>query len=677
MDPQQQFFQALSALRSGDLDRCETICASLLAINPREVNTLRLRGQLLERRGEMAAAAAAFNQVLEIAPDFAHTWADLGKLQHGLGELESAEQSLRKALRLDPRLKAPAKLLQTVLEQLGKTRQSAEIEVINKKHAALKAQVQEAFQLTKAGDAAGAEKLCLEVLNSDPENVGAKELLIDRALETDRARWAEEMARALIRKMPERPKWWLKLAASLSRQDQMLEAEEAAQQAMKIDTDPSDGHMMLGAIYSKDNRFDEALQQYDLVLARRPDYVAALSQKATALKTLGHQQQAIDAYRQCLQLDPYFAEAAWSLSNLKTYRFGDDEVERMQTILDRASIIQANTNTNTNTSNSDDNSLSDKARVQFNYALGKAFEHRKQWDNAFACYAAGNAVQKSLVKWDADKFSRLVDSIIATFSAEFIAANAGAGCADNAPIFVLGLPRSGSTLQEQILASHSQVEGTRELPYIPWLANQLHRPPRAMASQPYPVGATELTAEQWQELGTEFLRRAKRHRQTDAPFFIDKLPNNFLYIGLILLAMPNAKIVNTVRNPIDNCFGCFKQLWAEGQNFTYDLVDLGRYYRDYHRLMCHWQQVFAEKIYSVNYEAVVADLEANVRSLLDYCQVPMEQQCLRFHETERAVNTASSEQVRQPIYASAVAYWKHFEAHLQPLKEALGDLAEG
>ena len=315
--------------------------------------------------------------------------------------------------------------------------------------------------------------------------------------------------------------------------------------------------------------------------------------------------------------------------------------------------------------------------MQFNYALGKAFEHRKQWDNAFACYAAGNAVQKSLVKWDADKFSRLVDSIIATFSAEFIAANAGAGCADNAPIFVLGLPRSGSTLQEQILASHSQVEGTRELPYIPWLANQLHRPPRAMASQPYPVGATELTAEQWQELGTEFLRRAKRHRQTDAPLFIDKLPNNFLYIGLILLAMPNAKIVNTVRNPIDNCFGCFKQLWAEGQNFTYDLVDLGRYYRDYHRLMCHWQQVFAEKIYSVNYEAVVADLEANVRSLLDYCQLPMEQQCLRFHETERAVNTASSEQVRQPIYASAVAYWKHFDAHLQPLKEALGDLAEG
>jgi len=662
MDPQQQFFQALSALRSGDLDRCETICASLLAINPREVNTLRLRGQLLERRGEMAAAAAAFNQVLEIAPDFAHTWADLGKLQHGLGELESAEQSLRKALRLDPRLKAPAKLLQTVLEQLGKTRQSAEIEVINKNHAALKAQVQEAFQLTKAGDAAGAEKLCLEVLNSDPENVGAKELLIDRALETDRARWAEEMARALIRKMPERPKWWLKLAASLSRQDQMLEAEEAAQQAMKIDTDPSDGHMMLGAIYSKDNRFDEALQQYDLVLARRPDYVAALSQKATALKTLGHQQQAIDAYRQCLQLDPYFAEAAWSLSNLKTYRFSDSEVAAMQTILAGHSDAEK--------------ILNNKAIVQFSYALGKAYEQRQDWDQAFACYASGNAIQKQLVKWDADKFTQLVDTIIATFSAQFVAAQTAIGCPDPAPIFVLGLPRSGSTLQEQILASHSQVEGTRELPYIPALANHLHRPPNAMVSKAYPAGVTELTAEQWQLLGEQFMQQARRHRQTDAPFFIDKLPNNFLYVGLILMAMPKAKIINTQRNPIDNCFGCFKQLWAEGQNFTYDLVDLGRYYRDYQRLINHWQEVFPGQIYSVNYEAVVADLERNVEALLNHCGLPMEQQCLRFHETERAVNTASSEQVRQPIYASAVAYWKHFDPHLKPLKEALGDLAE-
>jgi hypothetical protein len=269
-----------------------------------------------------------------------------------------------------------------------------------------------------------------------------------------------------------------------------------------------------------------------------------------------------------------------------------------------------------------------------------------------------------------------VDNIIEVFSPEFIAANQGSGVEDQSPIFILGLPRSGSTLQEQILASHSQVEGTRELPYISWLANRLHRPPNKMSSAAYPQGAAELTRQHWQSIGEQFLQQAQRHRQTEAPFFIDKLPNNFIYVGLILLAMPNAKIINTVRNPIDNCFGCFKQLWAEGQHFTYDLEDLGRYYRDYHRLMAHWQQVFPHKIYSVHYENVVDNLEDNVQQLLDYCGLPMEQQCLRFHETERAVNTASSEQVRQPIYKSALAYWKHFDAHLQPLKTALGDLAE-
>jgi hypothetical protein len=197
-----------------------------------------------------------------------------------------------------------------------------------------------------------------------------------------------------------------------------------------------------------------------------------------------------------------------------------------------------------------------------------------------------------------------------------------------------------------------------------------------MATAPYPLGVPELTPEHWQAIGKQFLQQAKRHRQSGTPFFIDKLPNNFIYVGLILLAMPNAKIINTVRHPVDNCFGCFKQLWAEGQHFTYDLEDLGRYYRDYHRLMNHWQSVFPDKLYSVQYEQVVDNLADNVAALLDFCQLPMEQQCLRFHETERAVNTASSEQVRQPIYRSAVAYWKNFDAHLGPLKAALGDLAD-
>jgi tetratricopeptide (TPR) repeat protein len=660
MDPQQQFFKALAALREGDLEGCESICQRLLAVNPKEVNTLRLQAQVWHRRGELARAEAGFKTALSIADDFAHAWADLGKVQSALENYPSAEQSLRRALQLNPSLKAANKLLAEVLEKQGKTTQSAAVERVNQQHQILKNKVVEAYRLSNEAAGIGndrAEALCREVLQADPEHVGAKEFLINRALETGRARWAEELARSLVRKMPEQSKWWLKLSSSLARQDQLVEAQEAVQQVLAIEPDLEEAQMLLGSIFARDNRFADALGQYDAVLQIKPDNIAALAQKGSALKTLGRQNESIQCLRRCMELDGNFGEAAWSLSNLKTYRFSDVEVATIKEVLTREK-------------------LKDKDAVHFNYALGKAYEHRQQWDKAFNAYQAANRVKQKSAAWSADDFSAQVDQIIATFTPQLLQQHRNSGVDDSSAIFVLGLPRSGSTLQEQILASHSQVEGTRELPYIPWLAQRLNRKPNPMCRDNYPLGAAQLDADQWQLLGEQFLAQAKRHRQTDAPFFIDKLPNNFLYVGLILLAMPNAKIINTVRNPIDNCFGCFKQLWAEGQNFTYDLVDLGRYYRDYHRLMAHWQVLFGEQIYSVNYESVVADLETNVEALLSYCGLPMEEQCLRFHETERAVNTASSEQVRQPIYTSAVAYWKHFEDHLQPLKDALGDLAE-
>ena len=585
-------------------------------------------------------------------------------MQFSLEKYPLAEQSLRRALQLNSTLKAANKLLAEVLEKQGKTTQSAGVKQVNQQHRLLKEKVIEAYRLSAGRDEAAqkngperGEALCKEVLQVDPEHVGAKEFLINRALESGRARWAEELARSLVRKMPEQSKWWLKLSSALARQDQLVEAQQAVQQVLSIEPGLEEAQMLLGSIFARDNRFAEALGQYDAVLQQNPANIAALAQKGSALKTLGRQDESIQCLRRCLELDSSFGEAAWSLSNLKTYRFSDREVTTIEELL-------AN------------QELKDKDVVHFNYALGKAYEHRRQWALAFDAYQAANRVKQKSANWSADDFTAQVDQIIATFTPQLLEQHRDSGVDDSTAIFILGLPRSGSTLQEQILASHSQVEGTRELPYIPWIAQRLNRKPNPMCRDNYPLGAAQLEADQWQLLGKQFLSQAQRHRQTDAPFFIDKLPNNFLYVGLILLAMPNAKIINTVRNPMDNCFGCFKQLWAEGQNFTYDLEDLGRYYRDYHRLMAHWQAIFGDKIYSVNYEAVVADLDTNVKALLDYCDLPMEEQCLRFHETERAVNTASSEQVRQPIYTSAVAYWKHFEGHLQPLKDALGDLAE-
>ena len=654
-NPREAFFQALNALKANDLSRSESLCRELLALNNREVNTLRLLGQIEHRKGNLTEAEELFKQVLSIASDYPQAHADLGRLYSEQERFSEAEQYLKQALKIDPKLKAARNLLERVLAESGKSDEQAHHAEINQQRQQLKKDVIKAVALVKEGKAEEAEKLCRMVLDKDPTNIGAKEILINQAIETNRATWAERLARGLVQQMPEKPKWWLKLATALSRQDKLEESEESVKRSLEIDPDQVEARMLLGSIYSKNNQFDDALEQYNVVLEKQPENVAAISQQATTLKTLGRQDEAITAYQSCMKIEPKYGEAAWSLSNLKTYRFSDNEVEQMYAVLGGGELKPDDV-------------------VHFNYALGKAYEHRKDWDRAFECYQAGNTVKRDLVKWSADKFSEMIDRTIATFDREFVERHRNSGVQDPSPVFILGLPRSGSTLQEQILSSHSQVEGTRELPYMPWIASGLDRD--KLASKRYPEGVRELDAEKLQLIGNRFLEQAQRHREQNLPFFIDKLPNNFIYTGLILLSMPNAKIINTRRHPIDNCFGCFKQLWAEGQHFSYDLEDLGRYYRDYQRLMDHWHKVFPGKIYDVQYENVVDNLEQNVRSLLDYCGLPFEEQCLRFHETKRAVNTASSEQVRQPIYKSAVAYWQHFEKHLDPLKAALGDLAE-
>jgi len=655
-NPRELFFQALNALKANDLQRCETLCHGLLKLNDREVNTLRLLGQVEHSKKNLLEAERRFKQAIDIANDYGPAYVDLGKLYVEQKRFAEAELALKKALSIDPGLKAGRNLLEQLLEKMGKEEESTHHAEINQKRKNLKKDVIEASKLFAEDKGKEAEKICLEVLKIDPANIGAKELLINHAMDTNRGRWAEQLAGSLTEQMPENPKWWLKLASALSRQDKLEQSEQAVKRSLEINPEQIEARMLLGSIYSKNNQFEESLEQYNLILDSHPDYVAAISQKATALKTLGRQDEAIAAYRSCMGLDPKYGEAVWSLSNLKTYRFSDEELEHLNQVLKNEKLR-----------------LEDI--VHFNYALGKAYEHREQWDDAFLCYQAGNKVKRELVKWDADKFSELVDRIIDTFTAEFVASRNNCGVIDRSPIFILGLPRSGSTLQEQILSSHSQVEGTREMPYMPWIAGALARKPDNLASQRYPEGVRELDADKLQEVGRRFLDQAQRHREQNLPFFIDKLPNNFIYIGLILLSMPNAKIINTRRHPVDNCFSCFKQLWAEGQYFSYDLEDLGRYYVDYFRLMAHWHKVFPGKIYDVQYEEVVQDLEKNVRDLLNFCGLQFEENCLSFHKTKRAVNTASSEQVRQPIYTSAVAYWKHFDKYLGPLKSALGELA--
>jgi tetratricopeptide (TPR) repeat protein len=376
-----------------------------------------------------------------------------------------------------------------------------------------------------------------------------------------------------------------------------------------------------------------------------------------ALKTIGRQPEAIESYRAAARVQPSLGDAYWSLANLKTYRFTDDEITRM-----RAHEAAAAT------------SLIDRFHLCF--ALGKALEDRGEFAESFGYYERGNALKKTQTRYKAEQMERHLRLLRSVLTQEFFAARRGVGCDRADPIFIVGLPRAGSTLLEQILASHSQVEGTMELADIPRIVHQLQGRQEDPARPRYPGVLTELTPEQLKHLGGKYLEDTRVYRN-GKPFFIDKMPNNFRQLGLIHLILPNAKIIDARREPMACCFSNFKQLYAAGQEFTYGLEEIGRYYRSYVELMQHWDVALPGKVLRVQYEDVVDNLELNVRRVLQFCGLKFESGCIEFYKTERSVRTASSEQVRRPIFREGVDQWRNFEPFLGPLRAALGDLANG
>jgi tetratricopeptide (TPR) repeat protein len=389
---------------------------------------------------------------------------------------------------------------------------------------------------------------------------------------------------------------------------------------------------------------------YRQALALRADDPASLLGLGHVLKTVGSHDEAVASYRACLASRPQAGEAWWSLANLKTHRFSAADEAAMAALLA-------------------DPSSAEVARINAAYALGKAREDAKDYDAAFEHYAEGARRQRARVRYDPVQTETINARIKAVFTRELFTTRVGQGCTDPDPIFILGLPRSGSTLIEQILASHSQVDGASELPIVGRIAQEIGR--FRSDGVVYPEAVRDLERHDLRALGKLYLERAARHRGT-RPFFTDKMPNNFASIGLIALMLPNAKIIDARRHPMDSCWGAFKQLFARGQTYSYDLFELGHFYREYAVLMRHWDEVLPRRVLRVDYEAMVEDQEAQTRRLLEYCGLPFEESCLRFYETERAVHTASSEQVRQPLYKSGMGAWKRFAPHLGELEGVLG-----
>ncbi len=512
--------------------------------------------------------------------------------------------------------------------------------------------IAKAAELEKEEKFAEAEKLYRQILTRHPDNVSAMRLWAQLGIREKRYSEAERLLQQAVQVAPGFSQALDNLCSVQLQQEKFDDVIESAKKLLKLKPRSPDGHIWLATATAAAGNHVDAVGFFDKALEFAPNHVGAMCGKGNAYRTIGDQDGAIAAYRSSIEANPLHAEAYWSLANLKTFRFEDQEVDDMLALVG-------------------DKRIPPVGQVQLNNALGLEFDGRKEYDRAFEFIDCGNKLRREQEYYDRVMNEEKTDLSLEVFTPQFFADNAGHGHPDPAPIFIVGLPRSGSTLLEQILSSHSKVDGTHEL----FDFDKTIRADPDLSAPParYPTSVANIGANDFKRLGSEYMERTRRHRG-DRPFFTDKNPNNFVHVGLLNLILPNAKIINAARHPLDSCFGSYKQLFAQGQPFTYDLVELGEYYLQYQRLMDHWHEVMPGKVLDVQYEDVVADLEGQVRRILDYCELDWEESCLRFHETSRSVKSASSEQVRQPIYTSAVHTWRHYEAHLGPLIETLEPL---
>jgi tetratricopeptide (TPR) repeat protein len=627
----------------------EQLCRGALVDFPGEPNFLSLLGAALNRQGRGEEAEPLLRRALEEEPGYAKGHEELGRSLLHLGRFEEAIERLRRALELDPKLQSAQLALVHALTEAGRAEQADEVMQAFLRADPARELIAQAAEHHRAGRLEEAEAIYREILRRDPRNLEALRLLALIAMKTEHYGQAESLLKRAVEIAPDFLAAWIDLSrAQLERLD-LQAALDSIERAVQLNPHSANVHFNLANVQARSGHHDQAIATYRRAIELGPDLPGGYLGLGNTLKTVGQQAEAIEAYRRATAMRAELSEAWWSLSNLKTFRFEDREIEAMQRQLEVPEI-------------------SDEAQVQFCFALAKAHEDRGDYARAFELYERGNRTRRAQESYDPVETEAINERIMKVFDAEFLAQHAGCGHQDPAPIFVVGLPRSGSTLIEQILASHSQVDATHELPEIGRLIQQINRKRDDRIA--YPEAVRDFAGESWATLGRAYIDQTRQHRR-DAPYFIDKMPNNFASIGLINLVLPNAKFINTRRHPLDTCLSCYKQLFARGQPFTYDLMELGEYYLQYDRMMAHWHAVLPGRVLDVQYESVVADLGAETRRLLEFCGLTWEDACLRYYETERAIRTASSEQVRRPIYSDAVGFWRHYARQLAGLIDIL------
>jgi tetratricopeptide (TPR) repeat protein len=612
--------------------------------------------------GRYSAALTVLEPLARAMPDAVSVHYELGMTLAKLERADEAVASLRRVLAIRPELPQAWLQLADLLRERGQSQAAEEAYLAHVRYSVRDSQLLRAAKDLAENRLPEAETQLRARLRQTPNDVVALRMLAELAVRVGRNEESLSLFERCLELAPGFREARHHYALVLHR-DQQSEAA-LAQLEILLASDPQQPayRTLQAAILCRLGEYERGIAIYDEILRVFPNNARVWMSLGHALKTAGRQQASIDAYRHSIALEPQFGEAYWSLANLKTVRFDDRDIAAIEKELERSE-------------------LDAEHRLHFEFSLGKALEDRGEYSTSFAHYAEGNRLRLERMPYRADDVTARTRRAKRLYTPEFFAERADWGDPASDPIFVVGLPRSGSTLIEQILSSHSQVEGTMELPEIIAMTRDLRRDAEVAGARSYHDALAKLDRDALLELGRQYLARTRVQRKTGAPLFIDKMPNNFQHIGLIHLMLPNAKIVDARRHPMACCFSVFKQHFARGQNFSYSLDDIGRYYRDYVDLMAHFDTVFARigrpsRVHRVIHERMVDDTETEVRRLLDYCGLPFEDACLRFYENDRPVRTASSEQVRRPINRDGIDQWRHYAPWLAPLQSALGSVLD-
>jgi tetratricopeptide (TPR) repeat protein len=647
------FEKASGYLQAGNAEKAVRVCQSALKTFPNNGEIRCLLGMAYTHQGKLKKGLQHLRIVVDQYPDFAKGHEQLGNTLLRLRKLNAAAESFRNSLRLNSGQAALHRKLGKVLSAQGKTDEAtmafAEASRLDPDPDAKK--LADAAEHQRAGRWNEAGRIYRRILRANPNNVDVMYQLSTVSMRTDRLENAIELLKKAVELRPKFAEAWTDLSIVLQIQEQFDEAIRCALSAVQLVPSQPHALLVLGESYFKHGDNEKAIATYEKGLRYEPNHVPLLSSLGNALRTAGRQQEAIKCYESSISIHPPLGEAYYSLANLKTYRFRDEQVAAMEKL-------------------AADNSVRVESRINFHFALGKAFEDRENIDRAIQHYRIGNDMRHAESPYDPKQTDLAHEHLKDVFSGEFVERIVtDVHPTENVvPIFVVGLPRSGSTLIEQILASHSLVDGTRELPTLGRVMRRLNIKEDSVGS--YPEALAHLSIDARGELGSQYLE-ATRSFRTGRPYFVDKMPNNFSFIGAIRTILPQAKVINTCRHPLSTSVSTYKQLFFGGQIFSYKLSDIAHYYLRYQQLMDHWHKTFPGFVLDVHYENLIDDQEFETRRLLKFCGLPFEDSCMRFYESDRAVNTASSEQVRQPIYRTSIDVWRPYEQHIDELIEGL------